>query len=280
MSGTSPNLAVAHIVAAQNQKEVTANAAFDALDRAITETFDANVTAGNITLSSAEYRTALQVRAINATTAGRTVTLPQVERITILRNDPANTQPVDFVRGSTTLTLAVGEAAIARTDGTTNGLVAIIRGSGLASPVADFLDLLDTPGAYSGQGSKLVAVKAAEDGLEFVSASAGSGMTVTTVSGATHAPALGDEGSYFRCTDAGGCVVTVPANSTQAFPTGATLIYEQATAGQVEITQAGGVTVNVASTHTKFSATQYAVIQLVKVATDTWTLFGNLEVAP
>lgn len=33
----------------------------------------------------------------------------------------------------------------------------------------DFIDLGDVPASYTGQGSKLVAVKAAEDGLEFVS---------------------------------------------------------------------------------------------------------------
>ena len=34
---STPNLAIAHIQASQDQKEVTANAAFDALDLAMTE---------------------------------------------------------------------------------------------------------------------------------------------------------------------------------------------------------------------------------------------------
>ena len=34
---TSPNLAITHVAAAQNQKEVTVNDAINALDRALTE---------------------------------------------------------------------------------------------------------------------------------------------------------------------------------------------------------------------------------------------------
>lgn len=125
----SGNLGLTQVAPGQNQKEATINAALLALDAAITETFDANVSAANVTLTNANYRGALQVRATNATSAGRTVTLPQVERVTILSNDPAtSTVAVGFVRGTTTLTLAVGETVVARTDGTTNGLVALLRG--------------------------------------------------------------------------------------------------------------------------------------------------------
>lgn len=127
----SGNLGITQVVASQNQKEVTINAALLALDAAITETFDANVSAASVTLTNGNYRGAVQVRATNATSAGRTVTLPQVERVTILRNDPAtSTQPVGFVRGSTTLTLGVGETVVARTDGTANGLVPLLWGHG------------------------------------------------------------------------------------------------------------------------------------------------------
>lgn len=123
------NLGVSYITAAQDQKEVTANAAFDRLDKALTETFDADVTSGNVTLTSTQYREALLIRAINATTAGRTVTLPQVERIMLAQNVAANTQSVGFVRGTATVSLAPGETALLRTDGTLNGLVALVRWS-------------------------------------------------------------------------------------------------------------------------------------------------------
>ena len=126
----SGSLGITLITASQNQKEVTANAALVRLDNALTATFDANVTAGNITVTTAQMQQAVLIRAINATTAGRTVTLPGVARVILLHNSAANTQSVDFIRGTTALTLTVGQTVIARLDGTANGLVSLMRGTG------------------------------------------------------------------------------------------------------------------------------------------------------
>ena len=172
MSGTT-NLGIPYIQASQNQKEVTANAAFDALDKALTETFDANLASANVTLTDAQYRQALAVRAQNATVAGRTVTLPARERLTVLVMDGSCTQEVGFVRGSTTLSLAPGQAVLARTDGSTNGLVALIRGSA-ATPVSTFLALADTPASYAGQGGRALRVNAGGTALEFTDVAAAS----------------------------------------------------------------------------------------------------------
>ena len=165
MSGTT-NLGITYIQASQNQKEVTANAAFDALDRALTETFDANLASVSVTLTDAQYRQALAVRAQNATVAGRTVTLPARERLTVLVMDSSCTQEVGFVRGSTTLTLAPGQAVLARTDGSTNGLAALIRGTA-ATPVTTFLALADTPAGYAGQGGRILRINAGATAIEF-----------------------------------------------------------------------------------------------------------------
>lgn len=129
MSGTT-NLGVTFVVATQNQKEVPINAGFDALDRALTETFDANVSAVNVVVTDAQYRQALSIRATGATTAGRTITLPQRRRVSLLRNDAANSQAVGFVRGTTTVTLQVGETAWVVTDGMANGLAMLMRDFG------------------------------------------------------------------------------------------------------------------------------------------------------
>lgn len=126
----SGSLGLTLITASQNQKEVTANAALVRLDNALTATFDANVTAGNITVTTVQMQQAVLIRAINATVAGRTVTLPSVARVILLHNNATNTQSVDFIRGTTTLTLTVGQTVIARLDGTANGLVSLLRGTG------------------------------------------------------------------------------------------------------------------------------------------------------
>jgi hypothetical protein len=52
----TPNLNITHIAAAQNQKEVTANAAFDALDKALTGVLPADFAAGDVTLTDTQFR--------------------------------------------------------------------------------------------------------------------------------------------------------------------------------------------------------------------------------
>lgn len=126
----SGSLGITQITAWQNQKEVTANAALIRLDNALTATFDANVTAGNITVTTAQMQQASLIRAINATLAGRTVTLQGATRVILLHNNAANTQSVDFIRGTTTLTLTVGQTVIARLHGSANGLVSLLRETG------------------------------------------------------------------------------------------------------------------------------------------------------
>lgn len=102
--------------------------------------------------------------------------------------------------------------------------------------------------------------------------------TIISVSDAAHAPSLAQAGAWFRCTNGGGCAVSIPTNATVAFPVGTMLTYEQAAAGALTF-GGSGVTINVAATHLKATVDQHAVVQLVKVATDTWTIFGNLEAA-
>lgn len=126
--GKSGALGITQITAAQNEKEVTANAVLIRLDNALTATLDANVTAGDVTVTAAQMQQAVLMRAINATVAGRTVTLPGVARVILLHNDEANTQSVGFVR--VTAALTAGQTVIARLDGTANGLVALLRGVG------------------------------------------------------------------------------------------------------------------------------------------------------
>lgn len=45
----------------------------------------------------------------------------------------------------------------------------------LVEALVSFLSLQDTPASYTGAGGKVVAVKATEDGLEFIDAPSGGG---------------------------------------------------------------------------------------------------------
>jgi hypothetical protein len=91
---------------------------------------------------------------------------------------------------------------------------------------------------------------------------------------------LTDAGDYVDLTSASAVTVTVPPNASVAFPAGTTITLEQAGAGQVTVAAGAGVTVNVAATHLRKTAGQYAVVSLTKKAADVWTLYGNLEEAP
>ena len=88
--------------------------------------------------------------------------------------------------------------------------------------------------------------------------------------------ALTDSGNYIRCTNSGATTVTIPPNSSVAFPTGAEVIIFQAGAGQVTIAAGAGVTLNSKEGNLKISA-QYAAVTCKKVATDTWDVIGDLS---
>jgi hypothetical protein len=166
----SNNLNLSQVAAAQNQKEVTINDQDGQIDAAITEQFDADVSAGNVTLTAEQYRRAVWIKATGAATSGRTVTLQAIKRFVAIANFSTG-DSVDFVLGSATITLAAATsataptAAVVYTDGTANGLYQI--SSGTAGGDA-FTDLSDVPSDYTGHGGKVVQVNAAGNGLEFV----------------------------------------------------------------------------------------------------------------
>lgn len=87
---------------------------------------------------------------------------------------------------------------------------------------------------------------------------------------------LGDAGSLIEMNKATSILLTVPPNSSVAFPTGTRIALRQKGAGQVTITPGGGVTLNSFAGHLK-TAGQYAVGFLVKIATDTWIVDGTLD---
>lgn len=105
---------------------------------------------------------------------------------------------------------------------------------------------------------------------------ASQGMPYIAESTTARTLALTDSGNYIRCTNSGATTVTIPPNSSVAFPTGAEVIIFQAGAGQVTIAAGAGVTLNSKEGNLKISA-QYAAVTCKKVATDTWDVIGDLS---
>lgn len=81
--------------------------------------------------------------------------------------------------------------------------------------------------------------------------------------------------SLIECNKSTGFTVTIPANSTTAFPVGTSIDILQVGAGQVTIAGAAGVTVN-ATPGLKLRA-QWSSATLFKRATDTWVVMGDLS---
>jgi hypothetical protein len=69
--------------------------------------------------------------------------------------------------------------------------------------------------------------------------------------------------------------LTIPLNSSIAFPIGTKIDVTQYGAGATTITATGGVTIRSFTSFLKLAG-QYAACTLVKIGTDEWYCYGNL----
>lgn len=99
--------------------------------------------------------------------------------------------------------------------------------------------------------------------------------TFNAQTGTTYTLALTDAAKLVTLTNAAAITLTIPLNSSVAFPVGSQVLLYQGGAGQVSIVGAVGVTVRAADSNTKIGA-QYGVAGCIKLATDEWVIFGNL----
>lgn len=105
------------------------------LDAVLTELLSVDVTAASVSLNHSQYRRHLSFNVTGATTAGRTVTLHDIKKLSVFRADVSNTQSVNLVRGSSTHTLSPGAVVLVYTDGTTNGMTIVSEsGAGVIKP--------------------------------------------------------------------------------------------------------------------------------------------------
>lgn len=86
---------------------------------------------------------------------------------------------------------------------------------------------------------------------------------------------LGDAGKLIKMTKATASNLTVPPNSSVAFPTGTEIEVLEYGAGQVTIVAGSGVTLRSAASALKIAA-QYASVSLKKLGTDEWAVVGYL----
>jgi hypothetical protein len=93
-------------------------------------------------------------------------------------------------------------------------------------------------------------------------------------SGTTYTLVLGDAGKIVEIGNASAITLTVPPNGSVAYPVGTQITLLQTGAGQITVSGDLGVTLN-ATPGTKLRA-QWSSATLLKRATDTWVLIGDL----
>lgn len=117
---SSPHLAIAHVAAAQNQKEVTINDAVDALDRASNAVLEVALGDADVTLTNAQVTRHGLIVLTGALTQSRTVTLPSGSRRLAVCNATSGGWDVGLQYGGAGqgVTLAAGATALVHGDGT------------------------------------------------------------------------------------------------------------------------------------------------------------------
>lgn len=98
---------------------------------------------------------------------------------------------------------------------------------------------------------------------------------INAQTGTTYTLVLADAGKLVTLTNGSAVTMTVPLNSSVAFPVGTQIDLFAGGAGQVTVAATGGVTINSKDNNLALSS-QYSPATLVKTATDTWFLVGDL----
>ena len=116
---SSPNLAVPHVAAAQNQKEVTINDTIDALDNAVNRTLSFVMPDADLTLSASQANRNGLIILTGTITSERIVTLPANHRRLAIRNATTGGQQlrVKYPGAGAEVVIAAGEAVLVQGDG-------------------------------------------------------------------------------------------------------------------------------------------------------------------
>jgi UDP-3-O-[3-hydroxymyristoyl] glucosamine N-acyltransferase len=101
------------------------------------------------------------------------------------------------------------------------------------------------------------------------------GPAVLTQQSTNYVLTLADAGDILEMTNSSAATVTIPANATTAFPIGTQITVVRNGTGGVQFV-AGVDVVLLSDSSKQYLATQYSAGTLVKRATNTWYLIGNL----
>lgn len=124
---TTPILGIPELEDGQIDQYLTANEAFRLLEEAGNDFVSVDLSAGSVTLTSAELAADAVFRS-SGNAVPLNLTIPAEKRLFVVEN--GGSADLSIVRGSTTEILGAGSSALFYSDGTTDGLIAIASGGG------------------------------------------------------------------------------------------------------------------------------------------------------
>ena len=133
----SPNLAVTHVAAAQNQKEVTINDAIDALDNAMNQALSLAMADANLTLTGTQANRNGLIILTGTLTASRTLTLPANHRRLAIRNATNGGQDVRAKYAGSGAEVVIAPSATVLVQGNGSDLYGI-GGGGLPADISGY----------------------------------------------------------------------------------------------------------------------------------------------
>jgi hypothetical protein len=102
---------------------------------------------------------------------------------------------------------------------------------------------------------------------------------INAQTGTTYTTVLDDNGKLVTLSNAAAIAVTIPLNSSVAYPVGAQINMAQIGAGQVTVSGAGGVTVvsTGATATTPKTRAQYSTLTAIQTSADNWLVVGDIS---
>lgn len=102
---------------------------------------------------------------------------------------------------------------------------------------------------------------------------------INAQTGTSYTTVLADNGKLVTLSNAAAIAVTIPANSSVAYPVGAQINMAQLGAGQVTVSGGSGVTIvsTGATAATPKARAQYSTLTAVQTSTDNWLIMGDIS---
>ena len=137
-------------------------------------------------------------------------------------------------------------------------------------------NVADTDGTLAANSSSRFATQSAvKTYVDTVAATKADAALTLNSQSASYTLVLTDASKLVVVSNASANNLTVPTNASVAFPTGTQILVQQGGAGQTTFVASGGVTINSRGSALKITG-QYGLATLLKTATNTWTLSGDL----